>query len=102
MPADKNIGGCASQLGLHVWIIARWIAADVRDPNLKSFQLEMLVFRCKAADGLPVDVARHGTQWFKSRQSLENSSISDISGVPNFVTIIKMLENGFIQKAMSI
>ena len=102
MPADENIGtvlveSCPNPIG-----IASRPTPDVRHPDSAPAALEMLVLRKAPAQELVVDIPVYGHQRLDLRNGVGHGKRPDVTGVPDFVTGVEVMQDAVIDVAMSV
>jgi hypothetical protein len=71
-------------------------------PNATSFAFDVLVFGECPAHQMIIDVAMHRNKGRHSGQCIGNPKVSDVSGMPYFVTRRKVMQDPFIQVAVGV
>jgi hypothetical protein len=84
------------------WVIFPGVAADVGHEHRHSLTFEMEVKGYFIANGCVVDIAKNTAQGFECLQLVEHPDVSEIAGVPYFVTIGEVMKNAFVQKGVGV
>lgn len=106
MPADKKLNIIFHDILFYAGSVAPGIAADMLYEYIHSFAGKEQLFRVQVSDILPVNVPVNTTE-NNATPHPGNEGISDlfcaeIAAVPNFITVLKMFENRFVEEMMGV
>lgn len=96
--ADENVGRIRLQNGSDAAIPSSRPAADVRNPESKSFELEPLMLEGSHAHGAPVDIAPDSRNGCELLELVQDVRRTDVSGVKDHVRVTEEIRNGGMEK----
>ena len=102
MSADKKLGRFHQQAAADGRIIVARISAYMLYQHLGTIYGEAVGLRIKSAYVLPVNVSIYCPEGAESGQFPGDFHRADVSGVPYFITILKVFQVFVIPKCMSI
>ena len=102
MTAHKEIRPVKHQIPTNSRRIAARPAANVRHPNICTARLKALVFWALKASGGIINIAIHHAKRSQFRQLICDTQVANISGVPNFITVFKMMQDPVIHMPVGI
>ena len=102
VPADEQLWGTHQNAALDGRVVVAGITADMLHQHLRPIHRETENLRIELPYHLPVNFAIHGTEGTESRQLLCHFQRTDVTGMPYFVTALKILQVLFIPVAMRI
>src|SRR5690554_5282879 len=95
MTGDKQSWWIGIYFVKHLLVISTGITSDMRDPNIHFFAQKPIVEWKHLSDFCTVNISINSPQWFDTFQLFHHLHCSNISGMPYFIAVFKMMENSF-------
>jgi len=102
MSGNKKFGRVRSDVLTYALIVPARIAANMRYPHINSLTIKTLMKRIALAQGVTVDISIDSTKGLEGFELVGELGSSDVSGVPDFVALLEVLEDLFVEIAVCV
>ena len=102
MPTDEQIRPVRLNQFTGVLIVPSGISGNVGHHHLYAFNVEDLIHGKLGPVLLTVYVSPHCTQWFPFPKMVRQFDIADISGMPDLIALLQVLDQAFIKVTVGI
>lgn len=86
----------------HASVVAPWIPTNMGDEYVGVFAGKAQIHWVAVAKGGMINIAVYGAEGPKLFELLGDAQTADVTGVPNFIAFVEVLENIVVEVAMGI